>query len=256
MDPTGHVTIAGEHLPGFDDDDVSSVIINTSNTPFMIPQIFTSFPNVHYLSIRNSNLESIIVPDTVQLQTLFLSNNNISRLESGTLNGQRSLTSLTIQNDEIEVIEENAFDGLEQLEILNLRRNKISRILPGTFDRLTKLRTLDMDRNQLTRIDDLFSNTQMFNLFMEHNQINEVSPQFLNTIQNSLDYVNFSNNRCINLSVFVRDEVSGLETLSNALKPCFENFGDEISETRRITMEFHGPLSLFDESGNLIVKIN
>lgn len=48
----------------------------------------------------------------------------------------------------------------------------------------------------------------------------------------------------------------GLIVLNNALTLCIDNFRGERRETRRITLEFQGPLALFDEFGNILARIN
>lgn len=90
-DPTMNVIFGGVHLENKTEADVAAVYIINSNTPFMISQLFTTFPNMIDLEIESSNLQSIDVPASARLQYLILYRNNIRRLESGSIQNQTEI---------------------------------------------------------------------------------------------------------------------------------------------------------------------
>ena len=251
------MTISGEHLTGRTKNDVTVVQIRNSNTPFVIQQIFTSFPNLIKLDIQNSNLQELVLSSEVQLKYLTLYRNNISRIENGTFSGQSQLEIIDAMDNRITDIEINAFEGLENLYSLMLIGNRISRILPGTFHPMINLVYLDLEQNRIERIeDDTFSgNPALEALYLEYNVINAISTTFTTGLSKNLEYLNIQGNRCIDRQFALREPIDMI-LLNNALITCFNNFIGETPAVRRITLEFSGPLSLFDEFGNIIARVN
>lgn len=86
--PETNVTFGGVHLENRTEADVEVVWMSYSNTPFMLPQLFTTFPNINELDIEFCNLQSINIPASARIQYLILYQNNITRLESGSLHNQ------------------------------------------------------------------------------------------------------------------------------------------------------------------------
>lgn len=222
----------------------------------MIQQTFTTFPNMKELTLQGCNLQSINIPESVQLERFIFPRNNISRITNETFSGQRRLNYISAVQSGIKVIEDESFSGLEALTHIILIKNEIEEVTPRTFALVETLFYLDLDGNRLTRLDDVFSsNPNLARLQLENNQINEISPRFTSNLRHSLTYVNFSNNRCISRS-FSIDEELDLIRLHNSLRSCFNNYNGEVPETRRVTLEFQGPLALFDEFGNIIARVN
>lgn len=256
-DPSQNSVLVGEHLEGQGNTNVQVVQIRASNTPFIIPQIFTTFPNIINLFIHNSNLQSISIPDSVQLQYIDFHRNNIEHIANGTFSGQKELLSLKITSSSVEVIEQDAFFGLENLTVMNLADNRIAQIALPTFHTLTNLQSCDMKRNLVSRITcGVFGrNENLETLFLENNELNEICTFFSQRLSAKLTFLDLSGNRCINRSFQMGDDL-GMIALNNALNPCFNNIRGEVPEIRRITLEFRGPLSLFDEFGNIIARVN
>jgi hypothetical protein len=256
-DPSQPVTIGGNHVAGRTNADVSVVQIRNSNTPFVIQQIFTSFPNLIELDIQNSNLQELTLSPTVQLEYLTLYRNNVSRIANRTFVGQSRLEFIEAMDNRIVEIEENAFEGLENLFGLMLIGNRISQLPPTVFHPLTNILYLDLEQNRIERIDEgIFAeNTLLESLFLEFNQINAVSPTFTRSLSTDLQYLNLQGNRCIDRPFALRESIDMI-ILNNALNTCFNNFIGEAPTRRQITLEFTGPLSLFDEFGNIIARVN
>lgn len=254
LDPTQEIIFVGEHIEGKTDGDVNSVKIINSNTPFMIQQIFTRFPNIVDLSIKSSHLKSINIPDSIQLVDLQLSNNEISRIASGTFIGQKNLKVFIAIDSRIEEIEENAFTGLESLTYLSLSRNNIKTVALRTFEPLVNVALINLEQNFLTRIDDIFaSNTKLLSVYMGQNQINEISPRFALLIENE-HMIALGGNRCIDRTINIKEEID-IFILHNALNRCFKNYSGDFLEKRRVIVEFEGSLSLYDEFGNIVIQV-
>lgn len=195
-DPSFVVVIAGEHMEGRTDADVEVVVIKDSNTPFIIPQIFTSFPNVIELEIIRSKLESINIPETVQLEFLTIVGNNIPKLRNNSFSGQHNLLFLELAANNIEEIEDNAFVGLPALVGIDMIGNLITAI-GKVLHPLVNLGYVDFEQNLLTRIEDesFSTNQNLRTIYFEYNQINEISPRFASSLRETLGYVNLIGNR-------------------------------------------------------------
>lgn len=257
-DPSQNVTFGGQHIGNRTNADVAIVRVINSNTPFVVQQIFTTFSNINVLHILDSRLQSISLPNSVQFVELSIQGNNITGLQNGTFINQSQLTYLNLRYNNIEEINEDAFVGLVALESLVLIGNRVRSLAPRTFHPLTNVTYLDLQRNFLSRIsDELFlQNTQMRNLYLEYNYIEAITPRFIAKFGNNLSYINLSGNICINRSFSLNsdDDFSRI-LIHNALRTCFNNFNGTTSRVRHITLEFEGPLRLFDEFGNLIINV-
>jgi len=257
LDPSANITIAGEHLANRTDADVEEIRITNSNTPFMIQQLFDAFPNVLELDIMASNLQSINIPDFVQLRWLYLWSNNLSRIENGTFSNQRQLSTISLTNSGITDLDEDAFVGLESLTSMGFINNQIREILPRTLFPFVNVTYLDFEGNNLTRINEgIFSrNERLSSLYLERNQISEIHPGFSAALPSSVNFINLSENQCINASFNPNNELSRM-LLNGSLRPCFNNFvGTPADAPRNITLEFVGPVRLFDEFGNMVANI-
>lgn len=256
LDSSANYVITGQHLENRANSDIEVVRILNSNTPFMIQQIFTTFSNMVELEIGFSNLQSINIPDTVQLNWLDLYGNNITRIGSGNFQGQTALRFFYAVNNNIQEIAEDAFEGLSELITIQLINNRITEIAPRTFQPVPNVNYIDFERNNLTSIgEEVFSwNQNLASLYLEFNEINEIHPRFAANLRDSLRFINLTGNRCIGQSFFLASE-AGWRSLNAGLQTCFNNFNGTIPEARSITMEFTGNLSIFDEFGNLIVRV-
>lgn len=211
------------------------------------------------LQIESSGLSSIDIPDAVHLnRLLYIIGNNIQIIQNGTFRNQANMSEMYLRRSGIEVIEEDAFQGLLNLNSLQLDGNRIRHLSPRTFFPLTKLALLTLGGNFLNRIDsELFSrNIKLSNVYLEDNEINELHPRFADNLRdpNKWSYINLKNNTCVD-SAFTLRSISAWEVLDKALETCFNNFAETAPEKRRITMEFVGHLTLFDESDHVIVKV-
>jgi hypothetical protein len=256
-DPNTRVTFIGEHLDNRTNEDVTNVEIFLANTPFLIPEIFTTFTNMKEFSILFSMLEVLSqIPDTVQLETLLISGNRIVRIENNTFTTQPSLQTLHFIISGIEAVEENAFIGLENCTSLALMINSISELHSRTFHPLINARAIDLRGNRLEIIqDELFSqNSKLEILLLENNRINAISPRFTASFIGSLEFAFFSNNPCIDRNFELTDDF-GIIFMHANLKRCYDNFiGRNEGETQTVQLRMIGTLTINDEFGNNILR--
>lgn len=257
VDPTQTVVFAGEHLENRSNDDVTEVFIYESNTPFVIQEIFSTFPNIIGLDIYLANLQSIEIPDTVSLEWIDIVGNNIRNIANGTFRSQPGLSFLYLTFNQIETIEENAFEGLSQVQYLELVLNDLVDLEPQTFSALTDVRVVDLELNYLARVGDLFSeNRNIRNLYLEYNEITEIHPRFVANLRDSLNVLYLNANHCINAGFFdiLREEFLWM-FMNNALRTCFHNFNGTPADEKNFGTELRGPVRIFDEFGNLIASV-
>lgn len=257
LDPEQNVVFGGEHIEGYTNENVTIVEILYSDTPFIIPQLFTTFTALEMLMVSFSNLLTVNLPDSTQLRQLYLDRNNIERIENTSFGNQSHLWYLNLRESNIREIEEDAFVGLGALESLVLIENPIESFHPRTFHPLVNVMYLDLEFLLLTSIgDELFSqNTQVQSLYLGYNDIREISPRFSANFER-VRYIDLESNECVNrrFELSPDDEFSQI-ILHNSLRTCYTNFNGTTSDLRRVTLQFEGPLRLFDEFGNMIASV-
>ncbi|CRL00962.1 CLUMA_CG014163, isoform A [Clunio marinus] len=256
LDPTSSVEITGEHLEGYTDSDVLFVRISSSNTPFMIQEVFTTFPNIYELEYYDSNLQSINIPDSARLEWLNLIRNNISTIESGMFSNQPLLFYLELYDCNVQTVDENAFEGLSRLAGLVLWDNQITELSVRTFAPLTALLVLDLEANFLTSIPQelLAENINLSTIYFSGNPIREVHPNFAANQRQRLRYLNMRSIDCVDRVFTIVDELDWMD-VNNSLQTCFNNFDGTVPEVRQISLEFTGNLRVFDRFGNIIASI-
>lgn len=256
LDRSANVIFAGEHVEDHDNDRVEFVNIRNSRTPFIIPQMFTTFPNLVDLEIDNSGLESIELPANNNLISIVMNDNNITRIQNGTFSGQSQLLFMFLINNNIQVVEEDAFVGLENILSLELNENRISALPPTIFATLVAARHLDIEGNALTRIEEgtFSANTALVSLFLESNRIHAIAPSFVDNLRETLVIVSLGGNECID-SFFVTNTDGQWAAMQAALATCYRNFDEGSQPRRRIVLEFSGPLIITDLNGNHILTV-
>ena len=88
------------------------------------------------------------------LETLNLTNNDLTTLDAGGFDGLTALETLNLNNNDLTTLADGGFDGLAALETLNLTNNDLTTLADGGFDGLAALETLNLRRNQLQSLPD------------------------------------------------------------------------------------------------------
>jgi Leucine-rich repeat (LRR) protein len=257
--PNAVFIIGGIHTLGRNNANVQRVLILNSNIPFVISQLFTTFPNVNTVTIQNTGLTRI-------QSNAFLNGSNIERVEISFNQNLRSIEanaflglaraiSLDLTSNSIETLHENAFNGLNSLEFLTVNRNLISQLPSVIFAPLRSLQTLYFENNQMVSLDGgLFAgNPELSIATFSRNQINEIGRNFLDSLK-QLRYLELFENVCVRSSWYV-EIPEKIEVIRADLEPCFANSDPPSDELRRIVLEVRGPFTLKFENGTHIVTV-
>lgn len=259
-DPNVDVIIIGDHEANFSNDDVNAVQIQSSTTPFLIQEIFSTFRNLKSLYVLNSRLETISpIPDTVQLINFWIVGNNLTRIENNTFETQSELRDLEIMSSTVREVEENAFVGLESIEILALLDNQISELPERVFDPLVNAIAIDLRRNEIGRIqDELFAaNSNLQVLLLDENRINAISPRFAESIRETVQSIKLTRNFCIDRGFEMDDSDVMWTFMTAALNECYNNFrGLGRDDPRENRLRFGSRLRISDGFGNFVFSTN
>lgn len=268
------IIIGGNHLPTRTNNDVRRVFISfPSNIPFIIRQLFTTFPNVGDFQIVNGGLtriQSNAFADARNLRTVDITAClQFRAVHSNAFSGATGLVNLDLDVNRVETIHESAFEGLRLLQSLVLNSNQIRDLPRNIFRSLTTLRVLILSTNQLETLDGtlLSDNRQLTHLDLGWNQINAIGRNFVDNLL-SLRSFDTERNICVSQHFVIAGPVT-LETVRNGLATCFNNSDDLITtatpptaptgvpddNTRRFILELRGPLTLRFENGTEIITI-
>ena len=132
-----------------------------------------------------------------KLQTLDLSNNQISSIVDASFLKMNSLWRLQLNGNALKNVTVGLFKNMKSLQILDLSYNTIQYIEKGSLDSNQKLQAVRLDNNRLTRMDGLFQNLQnLIWLNVSDNSIGEFDYAFLPL---NLKWLDMSHNRIVEL---------------------------------------------------------
>lgn len=223
-----NIVIGGQHLEGRTNNDVEVVNVLNSNVPFIIKELFTTFPNIDDLRILNGSLTEIKAGDFAYANKLrILNTRNNPKLTFVGVNaftGASNLQSLILQVNQIANLDEGVFNGLSNLVYLSVEDTLIYDIPANIFSSLTKLQYVSMSNNQLSSLDGkLFANNpEMFMMMFANNHIKSIGRQFLDNL-NGLKGLNLQGNSCVN-QFFSIDIIRTIKYIKEGLSQCFDNF--------------------------------
>lgn len=275
--PNAVITIGGFHTGGRNNEMVNRVQITASNIPFIVTQLFDTFPNLRDLSIINGGLLRIqsraFLPAT-SLRTVTITGNlNLRTIESDAFFGHASLEQIEITVSQIDNIHSTAFVSLPNLRQLTLDNNRITEVHSDAFATLPSLQTVSFSNNQLSTLPGrLFAhNPSITRIDFPNNQINAIGRSFLDNL-NSLHVFGFMGNRCAS-NFWVIGSTTNIETIRSGLAVCFNNsveIPDESTtmipqtstivppaeiEVRRFVLELRGSLVIRDENGVIVGQL-
>ena len=108
----------------------------------------------------------------IALETLNLSDNDLSRLPADVFDGLTALAKLEMHTNPLTALPAGIFDDLTALTTLNLDENDLSALPAGILDTLTALTRFDMGSSELTALPPgIFKNlTKLSQLYLDENQ--------------------------------------------------------------------------------------
>ena len=127
------------------------------------------------LDLSNETITALSLGDfegLINLQTLWIDNNQFATLPEDIFDGLTNLQTLWVNDNQITTLPEDIFDGLTNLVTLLLHNNQFTTLPEDIFDGLTNLQTLYLyDNDQLTTLpEDIFDGlTNLQTLWMHDN---------------------------------------------------------------------------------------
>ncbi|XP_022243437.1 chaoptin-like isoform X2 [Limulus polyphemus] len=195
-----------------------------------------NFSNNHisHLDLYSSDGD---IDDTIHIQTLDLSHNNISmvpqgffkRLEisfhrlylsfnnlnvvpSSVFNEATYLQILQLDHNSIAYVNSMDFQGNSSIQILNLSYNNISSISSEAFTALQKLRIVDMSYNRVATLpENAFVGTKLEKINLSHNVFVLPPLKSFFPVRNTLQFIDISTNQ---IAVIHSNEISPLYRLN------------------------------------------
>ena len=112
------------------------------------------FNKLSTLKVANSklskfNVSSLRLPDGI-LDSIDISNNQVSSLRHNEFSSMHRLTHIDISNNEIQYLSRHIFQGLDSLESLSIEGNKITALSKDAFKGLQNLKELSIKDNPFT----------------------------------------------------------------------------------------------------------
>ncbi|XP_070492484.1 protein artichoke-like [Chironomus tepperi] len=174
--------IEGNHLPGYDDNRVTSIIKRANSVTRNVPQILcTQFPSTHIIDLSSLNIAEVSENSfrgCRSLNWLRLYENMISELPENLLSLNSRLNYLNIEKNLLETLPENFLENQFELENINMAVNPLKNLPAGLFRNVRKLRILYLRRGNLTALHPAwFENlSNLQNLDLSQNPLNQTIP--------------------------------------------------------------------------------
>merc|ERR1719458_179421 len=146
-------------------DSIPSLRSNTLNT-------------LNISSNRLSELQTGPLSSLTSLAELDLSNNALVKLPSSAFRGSRALRRLNLDSNQLSFIQRQSFQGLQRLHRLSLSNNDLSSrwLQHDVFSHLHSLKHLTLSSNRLTSLGSLVSSLpSLTSLHAANNQINQIN---------------------------------------------------------------------------------
>lgn len=186
----------------------------------------TPFPcSLDVQSLDVSNNQISVLPaygfsSLKRLRVLNMSSNAISKVADEALHGLRSLESLDLSGNRIVALPKEMFrDATKSLKELSLQNNSISMMSPGLLTNMNQLVTLDLSRNVLT---SSWLNSSTFSglirlvlLNLSHNRISKLEPALFKDLY-TLQILNLQFNEIEMIPADTFSPMSNLHTLELA----------------------------------------
>lgn len=271
-----NIILGGSHLVGFGNGNVNAVFIITSEIPFIISQMFTTFPNLNTLVILTGGLSRIQPNAFANAQNLrFLQieqTPTLRNLPANAFLGASGVTSLLIFQTQLDTIHSDAFNGLGALTFLDLTQNQLWSFPNDVFRPLVSLQNLLLQNNVLQTLNGnlLAANSELLVVNLANNQINAIERNFLDGMP-QLFVFNANSNICVSQQWVTGGAVT-IDTIRQGLSTCFDNFETVTTdppvtteepgttdipdgEVKRYFLELRGTLRILDEDDNEVIQL-
>lgn len=163
------LSITGEHLPGFSDEDVLWITQANSRIVVFPSLLVDHFPNVVGVNLTETQMTSFVRPITncIRLQTVILNDNRIRKITGGIFSNCPILIFLRFDGNNLDHLDEFSFVGLPNLNKLSLMRSNIVTLHPEILRPMINLATFDLRHNNLTNLNsNIFAQSASLSLIM------------------------------------------------------------------------------------------
>ena len=177
------------------------------------PEAFKNNTHLLILDLSSNKLWELpaAISGLVHLQTVDLSHNQISRLDTRTMAQLSSLWRLQIHHNLISTVPTGFFGSFTSLQVLDLSNNRLEVLAPGSLTLNPLLRAVRLDGNELQEIHGLFSNlTQLTWLNVSNNNIQVFD---YSLVPSTLAWLDLSRNELTDLGNYFNVENSSLTFL-------------------------------------------
>lgn len=254
-----NIILGGVHQTDRANQHVQQVLILDSNVPFIITQLFTTFPSLRNLQVMSAltRIQSNAFANANNLWNVeILDNPTLQTIHANAFSGAHNIRELDLHRNGIETIHATAFAGLNVMQTLWLDNNHIRQLPWNVFISTTALQRVNLDNNQLESLDGrLFgNNTQIARLDFVSNRINAIQRTFLDRLP-ALNVLNMQGNLCAD-TLWTVAGATTIETIRQGLQTCFNNFVDAPDdEFKNFIMQLRGSMIVRYENGTEIVRI-
>ncbi|EZA59042.1 hypothetical protein DMN91_010790 [Ooceraea biroi] len=138
--------------------DLQHLDLADNNLWTLPPELLCPVQGLTSLNLTRNKLQDIVALSfsdwaescTPNLETLDISNNDLSALPDRALSSLRSLSVLKVQENVIAAVGDHALAGLTSLRVLNVSSNRLVALPPELFSKTKELRELILSNNSLT----------------------------------------------------------------------------------------------------------
>jgi len=255
------IVFGGQHLGDRSNADVTRVEILNSSIPFIMVQLFTSFPRLEGLTYFTNltRFQPNAFANAANLQEFIMANSpDLQTIPANAFAGASALNWIMIRDSGIQTIDENAFNGLPLIRGLLLNRLQIRELPINVFQHSPLLWEVQLNGNFLEVLPGrLFEANPLVEwMFISYNRINAIERNFLDFLP-ALERFDLRNNICADdYWHTIRPGVT-LDTIRDGLSVCFDNFDGATPEPelKTFVIELRGHLTVRDENGTEIITL-
>ncbi|XP_045767709.1 chaoptin isoform X5 [Maniola jurtina] len=222
LDLTGNeiTDVTGDNWLGLEN--TLQTLILADNSIASLPlDAFSGLPMLETLDLHGNHLSVIdsgVFRDGMsRLSKLLLGDNQLTLIPYEELSPLRLLRVLDLSNNLIKQIPPaHDLNGVKlSLDLLKLDENNIRVILPGSFKHFNVLNTTTLDGNPIYSIrEDAFRNAKIKTLSLRDCGISDLSPASFAGLENSLQYLDLSENNLTMISKFMLNKLDSLRFLN------------------------------------------
>lgn len=136
--------------------------------------------NINILKSSSQNIPKNIFKQYGSLTSFSMTNQRVGQLSDDNLRGAIVLQTLNLSRNEISELDSNVFSSVGNLKYLDLSFNKITKISSSTFSSLNKIETIILSGNLLTAARLAWMRPTLRNIYLNSNLIRQLVGYMIN----------------------------------------------------------------------------